>query len=665
VVEEPVSAHVSGASVTASGFGRTHAIGLALAGLAGVHQAVIASTPTNDDFMHLTLADQVLAGDWPLRDFFDPYGPLMYGFSAIGRLLFGHRLLSEAVIVAVALGVSVFLVFRLVRVLTGSTVAAALSAVLLILASVRGYSYPKVLIFAVAAALWWAYVREPSRLKSLALGAWVAAAFYWRADHGVYVAVGVALAVVTAHGVSRLAAIRLAQAAAVSLIAVVPWLVLASATVGLTSYVRDGAAIAAAQHATTSSHTWPKWAVRRPADVIRLAGREEFAPTVSVRWAEDSSSDARAAVLAKYGLTPVSNDGPLAQVVRMSDPSSPTVRALINEPIVADTAGIDRGRSEVPPSAWPAWQRARFSQWWLRFQFFTGVNEHTNAGEAVAALFYALPLIVVVAAVPWLQRHLAAGATGVRLAGFGLFGIVTAFGLMRSPYDVRAVDDVVVSAILFGCIVAGLWRAAIAARGLRRALLAVASVMFAVLVMKSVAVAGEFEDRAAWLAGQGQSVARMQGAWSDVRDRLLADPPLTYWKGMPGSVELQLAQYAAECLPSTKRLLVLWFAPEIYYHADRLMAARHLVYEASYQGLAHEQALTLDKIQRYEPPMVFESGDLDTDVRAQFPALVDYVHREYSPAGALEDNGRRFRIFLRKTEAAAKSYGDQAWPCLS
>jgi hypothetical protein len=189
--------------------------------------------------------------------------------------------------------------------------------------------------------------------------------------------------------------------------------------------------------------------------------------------------------------------------------------------------------------------------------------------------------------------------------------------------------------------------------------------MFAVLVMKSVAVAGEFEDRAAWLAGEGQSVVRMRGAWQDVRDRLVADPPLKYWKGTPGSVELQLAQYAAECVPSSRRLLVLWFAPEIYYHADRLMAARHLVYEASYQSLAHEQQLTLDKIQRYEPPMVFESGDLDTGVRAQFPALADYVHREYTAAGVAEDNGRRFRIFLRKNEPALRSYGDHAWPCLS
>ena len=33
--------------------------------IAGLHQAVIASAPTNDDFLHLVMARQIMAGDWP------------------------------------------------------------------------------------------------------------------------------------------------------------------------------------------------------------------------------------------------------------------------------------------------------------------------------------------------------------------------------------------------------------------------------------------------------------------------------------------------------------------------------------------------------------------------------------------------------------------------
>lgn len=639
----------------------SNAIGLMLAGLAGVYQAVIASAPTNDDFMHQVIADQILGGDWPFRDFFDLYGPLMYGTSAVGITLFGHRLLAEAVVVGIALAVSTYLVFKLVRSMTGSSAAALLSAALLMLAGVRGYSYPKLFLYAVAAMMWWAYVKEPTRLKALVFGAWSAIAFYWRADHGAYIAAGVALAIVSAHGFSRMSMIRLAQAAVVSILLVLPLLLLASTTVGVVSYVRDGLTIVNTQHTATGSHTVPRWPVRHVSDVIRLDGAEEFAPVVGVRWTDDSSTEARAAVLTKYGLTAVSGDGPQVQNVRMSDDSAATIRGLINEPIVADTNGIDRGQSKLPSSTYPLWQRLRFSQWWLRFRLFTGVDEHTNAGEAVAALFYGLPFVVILG-IPWLRRRLWPNVMPLHLAGFALFGAIAAFGLMRSPYDVRAVDDVVISAILFGCCMAALWRTAVATRGFWRVAVAVVAVLFGVLTVKSVAVAGEFGTRVAWLTGDATSLARMEGAWQEVHDRLLAQPSLAFWEGKPKPVEIQLAQYAAECLPSSNRLLVLWFAPEIYYHAGRLMAARHL-YDPGYELIQHERQRTFEKIQHFAPPFVYTRGGLDTG--DLYPEVVDYLRREYSAVGALEDNGYRYQVFLRNDASVVRRFGEHEWPCLT
>lgn len=644
---------------------RTAMVGMALAAAAAIHQAVIASTPTNDDYMHLALAQQVLAGDWPLRDFFDIYGVLMYGISALAQLVFGHRLLSEAVVVGVALALSAYLVFSLVRSLTGSTVAGALSAILLIVAGPRGYSYPKMFIYAVAAMLWWRYVSAPTRARVTVLGAWVAVAFYWRADHGVYLALGVALAVVAAHGMSRLAAVRLAHAAAVSLVAVSPILLLAAATIGLRSYVESGLTMVNAQHTTSNTHTWPRWPVRRVSDVIRLDGVEEFAPIVGLRWTEDSLPDARAAVLARYELTPIGGDGPSVQTVRMANQAPETVRALINEPIVADTAGIDRSRSAIPWSTWPLWDRLRFSQWWLRIRLFGGVDEQTAAGESVAALFYLLPLVVAVAALPWLSRYLSPDATGLRLIAFALFGVVTAFGLMRSPYDVRAVDNAVVPAILFGFCVTALWRSAWASRKVARGVLVVTTVLFSLFVVKSVAVAGQFGDRVGWLSGEGRSLSRMQGAWREVRDRLTAQPPLTYWQGMPASVDVQLARYVSECVPHSRRLLVLWFAPQVYYHADRLMASRHLFYESGYERLAPEQQRTLEKIQRFAPPIALATGDLDTFTRQVYPGVVEYLHREYERAATVRDDGKDYLVLIRRNEHVVRSYGEHQWPCLT
>ena len=254
--------------------------------------------------------------------------------------------------------------------------------------------------------MWWAYVKEPTRLKALALGAWVAAAFYWRADHGVFISGGR-----SGDGMrSRRQPAGNNQACGGSR-SVATCGLAGSDSRGVNSgpsvLLTNGAAIVNAQHTATSSHTWPKWPIRGVRDVIRLDGPEEFAPVVGLRWTEDSSAEARAAVLAKYGLTPLSDDGPQVQVVRMSEQSSGAVRGLINEPIVADTNGIDLERTQNSHGpTFPLWQRLRFSRWWLRFRVFTGVNEHGNAGEAVAAIFYTLPLIVILAAAPWLHRYL-------------------------------------------------------------------------------------------------------------------------------------------------------------------------------------------------------------------------------------------------------------------
>jgi hypothetical protein len=148
-----------------------------------------------------------------------------------------------------------------------------------------------------------------------------------------------------------------------------------------------------------------------------------------------------------------------------------------------------------------------------------------------------------------------------------------------------------------------------------------------------------------------------------VLDHLAADPPLSYWDGHRAPVSIQLAQYARDCVPASERLLVLWFAPEIYYYADRLMAPRHVVFVPGYQQLSLEQRLTLAKIERHAPPVAFANGALDESTREVYPAVVDYVHRHYDVKGTLEDDGERYLILARRDRPAVRAYGEEGWPC--
>ena len=196
--------------------------------LGALHKILYASVLVNDDFMHRAYALQLLSGEWPIRDFFDYGMVLMYLTSAVAQMLFGYRLLAEALVIGLTVGVSSFLVFELVRRLTDVNAAALLSATLFLVAMPRGYGYPKLIVYAVAAVLWWRYVSKPSPARAVVLGVWAAVAFYWRPDHGAYVAAGVTLATMAAHGISVKALGESARAGIVAIALVAPWLTFAA-----------------------------------------------------------------------------------------------------------------------------------------------------------------------------------------------------------------------------------------------------------------------------------------------------------------------------------------------------------------------------------------------------------------------------------------------------
>ncbi len=518
-------------------------VGAGIAALAALHQMVHESAPTNDDFSHLALSRQLLGGDLPVRDFVDTGITLTYGLSAAAQALVGHRLLAEAIVVGIAFFVSTYLVFALVRKLTGSTLAAAAAALLLLLAGPRGYSYPKVLVYAVAAALWWGYVLKPSRPGAIALGVWVAIAFYLRPDHGIYVAAGVVLAMVAAHGVWLPAVTRSMISGATTIALVLPYLVFVASTQNLVSYVRDGFAQGRTHHTVMDSHRWPRWPLNRLADVGHFAAADVFAPVVSLRWAEGTTPDTRRAVLARHHLVAVGTDGDGTTRVRLAGTDTETIVALVNDAAVADTAGIDRSTASV--SDWsPPWNRWRFRHGWLRLRILSGLDDLRGASGAAVTLFYVLPALAFVVVAP-LRRRLAVPVTVAAIAAFSVFALIVDFGVLRTPYEVRAADGVVMPAILIGWI-AGVGLTVAAGGGVvRRVALAGVVAMLLLFSTKAVAVSGHFGHRVGWLAGDWRSWARMQGAWSETGSRLIASPPLRYWQGTDVPLSVRLAQVRA------------------------------------------------------------------------------------------------------------------------
>jgi hypothetical protein len=145
----------------------------------------------NDQYMHLMWARQVLEGAVPGRDFWEPGMPLAIALSAMVQACwpgpFSEGLLSIAGL-AVAAGVTCCVVAQATRAVSAGVAAAALQIALL----PRLYSYPKVLVPAVALLLLHRYVQRPAAVRLGTLAAWAVAAFLFRHDLGVIAAVAIA-----------------------------------------------------------------------------------------------------------------------------------------------------------------------------------------------------------------------------------------------------------------------------------------------------------------------------------------------------------------------------------------------------------------------------------------------------------------------------------------
>ena len=70
---------------------------------------------TNDHYIHLARAQQVVLGAWPVRDFVDPGMPLMYLVSAAAWWLSGGTIGAEVLLVAVAFAVGATCTFMATR----------------------------------------------------------------------------------------------------------------------------------------------------------------------------------------------------------------------------------------------------------------------------------------------------------------------------------------------------------------------------------------------------------------------------------------------------------------------------------------------------------------------------------------------------------------------
>jgi hypothetical protein len=211
---------------------------------------------TDDHFFYLIRGWQILFGELPVRDFVDHGAPLYFCVSAAVQFLFGRGMLSELAFSTTMIALGAALTCWLSARAAGSIAAGLIGAVFAILINPRFYNYPKILVYAAAIPLLWWYLDRPGRRPLVWLAVITVAGFLFRHDHGVFVALAAAAALLLAEVPWRRRVRHAFLYAALVVALATPYLAFLQLNGGVKEYITQASAWADRERARTPV-VWP------------------------------------------------------------------------------------------------------------------------------------------------------------------------------------------------------------------------------------------------------------------------------------------------------------------------------------------------------------------------------------------------------------------------
>ena len=604
--------------------------------LAFLYRLPDAAELINDHFMHLVFGRQLLWGRLPVRDAVSLGMPLQTGLSAAAEWLVGYRLLSEALIISTAFATAAVLTFVVIRRATGSLAIAAAGALLEVAIAPRTYSYPKVLVYAAGILLLWRYVDRPSNRRAIELGLAVALAFYLRHDHGLYLGLLAVAVIAMRHGRSLRAAVQqITVLAATCALLVVPFFAYVETFGSVRDYVQDLREFSAREH-TSNPFVWPSWPLSSPASVARWTSAEERAVQINIRWNANSSDASRRQAAARYRLQ-VPDSGPVESGrFTLFDVSTANALALVNDPAIEDTSGVDRVTGEVYVPGWYAGP----------VRLFLGLD---TTPASAALLFFVFLLLPAAAALAVAFGHLERSER-VKLAAVVLMAVLTFSGFVREALDAR-IADAVVAPIVLGAWLSARWlsggRRLPWARAVRIIILAV----ILVPITRSIVVAGGVVPRV-------ERAEPFRVTWR----QLVTSPPFDVWPAK-GSAKYRIVRYVRECTRPGEPLFMLSGGAELYYYADRPFAGRIGLYMEGYYSSEVNQRADAAALERDRPAVAIIELGREPDL-ARHPSARAFLAANYRPLGELTNtDGTVLRVFGRTDRQSTSTHPDVGWPC--
>jgi hypothetical protein len=605
---------------------------------------------SNDHYAHLALAQQMLLGERPIRDFSDPGWPLTYLISAGAWQLTGGTMAVEWFIVTsgFALGAA-FSVVAAHR-LSGSLVIALLVATLELLAFPRTYSYPKMLAYGAAGWAMLALAASPSRSRVILMGALTVAAFLLRHDHGAYIGVASVICVALAvRGNWRLALNRAVLLVVAGVVFAAPWALYVALNGGLVDYFDRAFEYARIEANATNLKAWPRFTLV-PNQPVLGVGRPNR-PLVQVEWNGDVTDARQQSLEQRFALELVrEHDG--ENFYYVWNATAENLRALADDPSVAGTAGIGRAQR-------PLWRELLAYASPLRLA--PALHTLQNAQTWLYWLYWLLPAVsALVMCWRLYRRHEQWSGELAAIAGLIVLTLLVNSGFLRDPLSDRLADAIVPPALLgawlAGNVWSGRWRIRtlqMGGRGLTLAALFVTTASVAAIagLPERIDYTG-IRDGIQGVRDRAHAVTRLLAS----PHRQTIAPPSRVSAGL-----MPFFGYLDRCTSPADQLIVTSDYADILVLAGRGFASDGVTFGVWYSSVAH-QAGTIAAMRAR--PALFTILTGETQFRARYPQVADYVASDFKPMTEIDiEEVGRVQILVHRDRLSDSVDRETGWPC--
>jgi hypothetical protein len=605
---------------------------------------------SNDHYAHLALAQQMLLGERPIRDFSDPGWPLTYAISAVAWYLMGDTMAVEWAIVTTGFAAGAALTVVAAHRLSGSLPVAVFLAALELVIFPRTYSYPKLLMY--GAAGWWMLVlaAHPSNRRLIFTGALIAVAFLMRHDHGVYVAAASVVCVALATGLDgRLAVRRVAVLTCAAAAFVAPWALYVAANGGLVNYFDRALEYARIEANATALKTSPRFTLVSGEPLFGL-GRPNR-PLAQVSWKTGITDMQRQALERRYGLEYV-REGDDARFYYVRDPTAANIEALVDDPGVAGTVGFGRVQR-------PAWRE--FLAFVSPLRLAPALHTRQNGQTWLYWLFWLLPVVAIaILGRRLLERRERWPGELAAVAGIAVLTSLVNSGFLRDPLSDRLADAVVPPSLLGAWLIGIVWTNRWRRRGLQMLVGALATAVLFVTTTAVAAIAGlpermDYTGMREGVRGVRARAVAVAHLLASPHRQLIAPPSRISGGLMP------FYRYVDRCTLPADQLVVTGDYADVLVLARRGFASDGVTFGVWYSSVAHQMS-TVDDM-RSRPALLTVLVD-EKSFETRYKYVADYIAQEYQPiADIAVEETRGVRILVDRHRVANGVDRETGWPC--